>query len=75
MIAQGSTPITNKLKQKASISEILNEESKFKKLQLAKTQDANSSHTLDIHHPRGFVWANNSCAFDAVLSIIHKIWA
>ena len=75
VIAQGSTPITNKLKRKAGISEIVNEESKLKKMRLAKTQVANSSHTLHIHHPRGFTWANNSCAFDAVLSIIHEIWA
>ena len=75
VIAQGSTAIANKLKQKASTSEILNEEPKVKELQLAKTQDANSNCTLHIHHPKGFIWANNSCAFDAVLSIIHEIWA
>jgi hypothetical protein len=33
-----------------------------------------SEHHSPIHNPRGLQWSNNSCAFDAVLSVLYNIW-
>ena len=30
--------------------------------------------TLTDNNPRGLQWSNNSCAFDAVLSVLYNIW-
>ena len=33
-----------------------------------------AEHRALINSPRGLQWSNNSCAFDAVLSILYNIW-
>ena len=38
--------------------------------------DSNSTtdHRAPIGSPRGLQWSNNSCAFDAILSVLYNIW-
>ena len=33
-----------------------------------------TEHHAPIGNPRGLQWSNNSCAFDAVLSILYNLW-
>jgi hypothetical protein len=46
----------------------------LKKLQKSTLQEVGTSQLIQLRHPKCFIWSNNSCAFDAVLSIFHEIW-
>lgn len=40
----------------------------------SKTGSNTTEHHAPIGNPRGLQWSNNSCAFDAVLSVLFNIW-
>jgi hypothetical protein len=46
----------------------------LKKLQKNTPQEVGTSEIILLRHPKCFIWSNNSCAFDAVLSNFHEIW-
>jgi hypothetical protein len=40
----------------------------------SKASSNPTEHRAPIGNPRGLQWSNNSCAFDAVLSVLFNIW-
>ena len=43
-------------------------------LNKAGSNTTTEHRTSIVGSPRGLQWSNNSCAFDAVLSILYNIW-
>src|SRR6202034_3097665 len=41
---------------------------------LSKPGSNTTEHHTPIGSPRGSQWSNNSCAFDAVLSVLYNVW-
>jgi hypothetical protein len=41
---------------------------------LVKADSNTTEHRTPIGSPRGSQWSNNSCAFDAVLSVLYNVW-
>ena len=41
---------------------------------LRKTDSNTTAHHAPIISPRGLQWSNNSCAYDAVLSVLYNVW-
>ncbi len=56
-------------KQMSSCSRVVSPPSKTRKTDVS--QDSANTH-CDI--PKGFIWSNNSCAYDSTMAILYHIW-
>jgi hypothetical protein len=69
------TPKTNKKRKDITPQKVQKE--KISKTHCADTPDTTYDESIDTQSlvPCGTIWHQNSCAYDAALSIIHSVWA